>query len=153
MNTQFNSKVVSEVRRMYREDPRYQALFDWLAGRKRDASETSVDRIAYKLDIHRGEAVAMVKRLAEEDCGEFIVGRRGQQSRFRWAYSCISLGKAAAGEDEELEAPEDPVAEDQDEEVISEGLTVGPLTIPAAKASLAAALGVSEGNIEIIIRA
>jgi hypothetical protein len=158
MTNDFNQDVIDAVRSLYNTNASAQALFDWTAQRERDAASTSIDRIASQLGVSRGEAVALARLLAEAKCGEFIVGRRGQKSRFRWDYSCISLGQAASGESSRLEEADDPIPES--EEDLHAGQSVEPaqpgalkLTIAEAKAALANSLGVSVTNIEIIVKA
>lgn len=158
MTNDFNQDVIDAVRSLYNTDTSAQALFDWTAQRERDATSTSIDRIASQLGVSRGEAVALARLLEEAKCGEFIVGRRGQKSRFRWDYSCISLGQAASGESSSLEKAEDPIPEN-DEDLLAVP-SVAPaqpsalkLTIAEAKAALASSLGVSVTNIEIIVKA
>ena len=159
MTNGITDEIVTEIRALYGSDPSAQALFDWTAQRSRDATATSIDRICNQLDISRGEAVALAKRLQEAGCGEFIVGRRGQKSRFNWNYSCISLGQAAAGESASIEAVDDPVSEDEDEyEADERSAEVSPqipltLTIAEAKAILAASLGVPVNSVEITVKA
>jgi hypothetical protein len=77
-----------------------------------------------------------------------------------WEYSCVSVGRAASGEGLDLEAPENPISE-EDEEAneqavrITSGVAPVPayLTIREAKRLLSASLGVEETDIEITIKA
>jgi len=145
--------VIRAVRRLYKTDESAQRLFDLNALRQRDAGSTSLDVISRKLDVSRGDAVALARALEEAGCGEFKVGRRGSRSRFEWAYSCIGLGKVAAGESSQLEKAENPEEEEEDE-VQQEGVgQSGGITIATAKAELAKHLGVAVTQIEILIRA
>jgi hypothetical protein len=151
MNDLPENDVILAVRRLYKENPFAQQLFDLNAERERDANKTSLDVISRKLDISRGEAVALARSLEETGCGSFKVGRRGSASRFEWDYSCIALGKAAAGETIQLEKAENPQEEEEDPEP-SPGAANG-LTISEAKAALAKRLGISIESIEIHIKA
>jgi hypothetical protein len=146
--------VIEAIRKLYRVNVAAQALFDWTASRERDATATSLDRLSNKLDISRGEAVALARALEQAGCGQFVVGRRGQPSRFEWEYSCISLGQAAAGEDVKLEAAEDPLPESEEEQLeAAAAASDQPLTLTQAKIALSKSLGVPVENIEITIRA
>ena len=153
MTSDFDAAVVPAIRALYKGFPAAQRLFDWMAARERDATEPTVDRMAQKIGVSRGEAVALARQLQDAHCGEFVVGRHGQPSRFRWAYSRISLGRAAAGEQADLQAASDPIAEAEEEALDPQGGSALRLTIPQAKAALAASLGVSPANIEIIVKA
>jgi hypothetical protein len=146
--------VIEAIRKLYRVNVAAQTLFDWTASRERDATATSLDRLSNKLDISRGEAVALARALEQAGCGQFVVGRRGQPSRFEWEYSCISLGQAAAGEDVKLEAAEDPLPESEEEQLeAAAAASDQPLTLTQAKIALSKSLGVPVENIEITIRA
>ena len=154
MVTDISKSVVEAIRKLYRSNAAAQSLFDWTASRERDATATSIDRISNRLGVSRGEAVALARSLEQAGCGQFIVGRRGQPSRFEWEYSCISLGQAAAGEDVKLEAAEDPLPESEEEKLEAfEAATVQSLTLTEAKAALSRSLGVPVENIEISIKA
>jgi hypothetical protein len=160
MTNDFNDAVIEQIQSLYNENEHARSLFDSLALRQNDARWTSIERICKLLGVSRGDAVAIARRLEEAKCGEFIVGRRGQKSRFSWAYSCISLGKAAAGELNELETADNPMADGEDDEDAQNVSTPGTrqaqaplrLTIPEAKAALAYSLGVPVANIEIVVR-
>lgn len=148
MNKSVDEDVIEAARTLYRQNPIAQQLFDMNAERERDASASSLDVISRKLEISRGDAVALARELEAAGCGKFKVGRRGAPSRFEWSYSCIGLGKAAAGEPVQLEQADDP----EDEEALpDDGLKT--LTIAEAKAALARSLGVSVDQIEIRINA
>jgi biotin operon repressor len=143
--------VLDAIRALYGQNPHAQEFFDLNAQRERDANATSLDVISRKLNISRGDAVALARQLEDTGCGHFRVGRRGAKSRFEWAYSCVGLGKAAAGEPIQLESAENPQEEEEEEEEVE---TVGKgMTIAEAKSALAARLGISVSQIEIIIKA
>ena len=158
MASDISKSVIDSIRRLYKSNPAAQALFDRLAARERDATSTSIDRLSKVIGISRGEAVALARALEQAGCGEFVVGRRGQKSRFRWAFSCISLGQVASGEDVNLEAAEDPLPESEEDaleasEVLGDGGPTAPLTLADAKAALSKSLGIPVANIEIIVKA
>jgi hypothetical protein len=146
--------VVRGVRELYRNDPLARRFFDLNAARQRDANSTSLDSICRKLEINRGDAVALAKMLEAAGCGEFKVGRRGSVSRIEWAYSCISLGRAAAGETIQLEEkPESQqLPEDEDEDEVRGVVTEPGAAISVAKQELSKRLGVATSQIEIIVR-
>ena len=147
--------VIKKIQTLYKSNNTARSFLDGAARRLRDASASSIDLISRSLGISRGEAVSLAKALEAAGAGQFVVGRRGSRSRFVWAFSCISLGRIAAGEEAELEAPTDPEPEDSDEEVAASdaGGTSNRLTIAEAKRLLAASLGVPEASIEILVRA
>lgn len=152
MNDDFQPATVQAVQSLYEQNPNAKKLFDWTASLRRDATATSIDRISGRLEISRKAAVTLAQELEAAGCGDFIVGRRGSPSRFEWAYSRVSLGQVAAGEAEEIEEVSDPISENEEEALSSEG-TAQPLTIQRAKTLLARALGVEPEQVEIQIRA
>tara|TARA_R110000737_G_C14618975_1_gene492604 strand:- start:1071 stop:1529 length:459 start_codon:yes stop_codon:yes gene_type:complete len=152
MNDDFQPATVQAVQALYDANPHAKQLFDWTASLRRDAKETTIERIAQVLDISRKAAVSLAQELEESGCGEFIVGRRGSPSRFEWSYSRVSLGQVAAGEAEEIEEVSDPISEKEEEALGPEG-SAQLLTISSAKVLLAKSLGLTPDQIEIQIRA
>jgi hypothetical protein len=159
MNDLISDSVISKVRELYANDEDAQRLFDWAASRERDAAATSIERIMYVTETNRREAVELAKKLEAAGCGYFVVGRRGQRSRFEWSYSLIGLGQVAAGEATELSEVATTAVdadEDQDDEApvgkaeVAKGLT---LSIQEAKEAIARSLKVPVSSIEIIVRA
>lgn len=45
----------------------------------------------------------MFRSLDELECGDFKTGRRGWPSRFEWTAEIISVGRAAIGEQEDIQ--------------------------------------------------
>jgi hypothetical protein len=154
MTSDISKSVIDAIRKLYRSNSAAQALFDWTAQRERDATATSIVNFSNRLGISRGEAVGLARALEQAGCGQFVVGRRGQPSRFEWRFSCISLGQAAAGEDVKLEAAEDPLPESEEEKLEADDAAAEhPLTLSQAKLALSRSLGVPIENIEITIKA
>jgi hypothetical protein len=102
--------VVEQIRALYHEDVSARAFFDWVAERQNDSAETSLDRMVQKLDLSRGDAVALAKQLEGAECCRFIVGRKGARSRLKWFYSLRSLGMAARGSADALEDVDPDIA-------------------------------------------
>lgn len=93
-------------------------ILDHAARRHRNQAETKVDRILSILwseghDISRGQVIDAFKRLEELGAGQFVAGRRGWPSRFVWSVGMVSVGKAAAGEAQEIEQLAEEQAEDE----------------------------------------
>jgi hypothetical protein len=161
--------VIENIQRLYGADEKAQKLFEVLAGRKKARKAMSIDQMAHTLGLSRGEAVAFSRVLESEGCGEFKMGRRGMKSRFIWAFNPISLGKAAVGEDDELEAIEemddleDIDTEIEDEEIdlnvaapngapYSAKVAVPTLTLSQAREAVAQSLGIPLSAVEITIK-
>lgn len=149
------SDIADNVQELYAEDEDARLLFDWLASRRNDAAETTIRRISQKTGMERSVAVRICRILSDLGCCEFIVGRRGAESRVRWEVSLTSLGKAAKGEAANVEKVDPELAEDVvDQQVAGTAESPeGPLTIAEAKRRLALSLGVEPTAIEITIRA
>jgi hypothetical protein len=95
---------VNGLRRLYRGDALAQRFFDYLAARSKNAHETTVDRLLEELardgqGVSRRDLIGLLQALQQHEAGEFIVGRRGQPSRFRWKVGMIGLAKAVRGEE------------------------------------------------------
>lgn len=98
---------VKELRRLYSEDGCAKAILDHAAGRKKNSGKTDVDRLEAVLrqesgKFSRREIISTLKQLEKLHCGVFIIGRRGQPSRFEWTVEMIGLGKTAQGEQAEV---------------------------------------------------
>lgn len=112
------------LRELYSGDSTAKLVFHDLARRRRNYTETSVDRMAQRIQRDRRAVIRVFRKLEEAGCGEFIVGRSGYKSRFIWHVEMISVGKYAAGQEApigEVDLTEPPEPEDGDlEEVGSE---------------------------------
>jgi hypothetical protein len=91
---------------------RYDTFLDHCANRERNQIETVVDRALSNLNsgdntFSRADIVRVLKTLEELNCGQFVTGRRGWPSRFVWHAEMTSVGRVAAGEDQELEPSEE----------------------------------------------
>lgn len=155
-----NASVVRSLRTLYSQNAEARQLFDRMATRQRDAKATTVDWIMRELDLNRGDAVTLMKTVADTGSAAMWQGRRGAKTRLVWSFSCVSVGQTAAGDGDELEAVHEPEAELDDEFAGTEnaieesvGTTGAPFTIADAKRLLARQLGIQESNIEISIRA
>lgn len=120
------SPKVQALRQMYEQNPVAKAFFDHAAARERDQSETKVDRTLVLLnrgsqhEFRRREIIDFFRKLQEQECGQFIEGRRGWPSRFVWSVGLRSVGKAAAGEAhavENISADEDSPTETPEDDV------------------------------------
>ncbi len=100
---------VEQLQNLYSENPAAKVLFDHMAGRDRNQSETKVHRILLLLrnegqNISRGQIVQVLKRLEELGCGQFLVGRHGWPSRFVWSVGSLGASRAALGEGTQIQA-------------------------------------------------
>ena len=153
MTNEIDKNVIEQVRALYHADEAARVFLDHCAERERDASATSVDRIAYRLDVSRETAVGVAQALEEAGCGTFVLGRRGHKSRFVWDYSCISVGQAAAGEVASLEEPDDAIEDVNSLDALGNSSENVPFSIGEAKKRLAKALDVPIDTIKISIEA
>lgn len=97
---------IKNLKRLYTNNYTSKALLDYVAGRKNNSFKTDVDRILSLLNqnqngvtVSRRDAISVMKELQRFNCGKFVIGRRGQPSRFEWTVQMIAVGKAARGED------------------------------------------------------
>ena len=124
----FNESTVSqkdilEINTLYKKDECAKSILDYAASRTKNSSKISVDRLTRKIsqngaNFSRKDVINFLKKLESFKCGKFVVGRRGQPSRFEWEVEMIGLGKAARGmETEIVRLNEDEThADDHDEE-------------------------------------
>ena len=149
MPEDIDNDVKDEIRGLYRSNELARRFFDHCAQRERDASETSIDRIAYRLDVSREAAIGLAQEFEEAGIGTFVVGRRGHKSRFVWDFSCISVGQVAAGESTFLEEPDNAVDDTESVEIDTPVQSSSTLTIGQAKSLLSKSLGVPVEAIQI----
>jgi hypothetical protein len=104
---------LEKLQALYNSDSVSQWFLEHVASRQRNQSETSVERALQILksdghDVSRQQIISVFKSLADCNCGQFVNGRREWPSRFVWATAMISVGRAATGEQEDVEQfPED----------------------------------------------
>jgi hypothetical protein len=119
MIREINSDVVKALRVLNEKSEVAQAFFDWAVNRQKDTVETRIDRLAYKANIDRRDAIDLSHQLEDIGCGKFIVGRRGGKSRIQWNFSLRSVAEAAKGQAMELQKVQSKhtgVEEEEDEE-------------------------------------
>jgi hypothetical protein len=90
---------VEGLRGLYRDDRAARVLLDRWAGRQRRASVSDVGALLrdqqLKDVLGRGDVVRIFKALESCDCGRFVAGRRGKESRFVWSVDCIRVGEVS----------------------------------------------------------
>lgn len=109
-----NTEAISAT---YTSDERFRPFFDHFANRQKNYAETKVNRLKQVLEnggdeVSRGLVIEFFRKLETLECGQFVVGRRGWESRFLWSVNMVDVGRAAAGESDEIE--ELPAADDEE---------------------------------------
>ncbi|MCK9914775.1 hypothetical protein MXD81_37020, partial [Microbacteriaceae bacterium K1510] len=87
---------------------------------------TTVDRLEVILRQHsaecsRADLIGVLKSMEEIGCGVFIIGRRGQPSRFQWHFKMTEVGKAAQGAQDSVslvDFEEEEEEEDENEDIV-----------------------------------
>lgn len=122
MNAMSSSKLGKPLVALYSSDAGCKSLMDWFHGRQRGSHETKVRVAATNTGLSEVDVRAAFGKLAEIGVGEFVVGRRGAESRLRWHYDVKSLAAVARGEivGEPDEVPHDAPQDDDDD--MTEGL-------------------------------
>lgn len=116
------NKQIDALRKLYKSNAAARKLLDYCAGRERNARVSSVDRTATVTGLSRAEVIEVFRDFEGLELGRFIVGRRGQPSRFEWQVAMVSVGQSATGEATEIESDDiDDVGDDPDE-ASSEGI-------------------------------
>ena len=105
-----------ELQRLYEESSVYAAFFEDLANKRRRTTKVDVDLAVRKTNGTRKEIIDLFKKLEDLGAGEFVVGRRGKESRLELSVDSRAVGKAAAGEPVEIEHVESLEDEDAFEE-------------------------------------
>lgn len=105
--TPFNEDTVNKkgLRKLYSTDTCAKSLMDYAASRAKNSKESKVDRLLTHLSegdvsFSRRDLILTLKSLERLGVGRFVIGRRGQPSRFQWSVAMIGAGKAAKGEED-----------------------------------------------------
>jgi hypothetical protein len=114
------------LQRLYGSDSSAKDVLDHLAGRERNWSETTVDRLARNVwnegsSASRADIIAALRGLEDAGCGRFIVGRGGYPSRFQWHVGMVEVGRRAAGRPAVIEQVDPEAPSDIDGEPESPG--------------------------------
>jgi hypothetical protein len=156
MHRRVDGRLAGELRTLYQANKVMGRFSDWAAGRSKDSSETSIDRLMHVAQVGRSEAVHLARALDEIGCGDFIIGRKGRKSRIRWAFSLRKLGQAARERAAPVEETDISVASGAADQQVPRGneeRSAGrALAIAKAKRGLAAAFGISPEAIDIVMR-
>jgi hypothetical protein len=109
---------IDRLKNLYRQSPAAQFVLDQAARRQRNQTETKIDRIVALLaaeghEISRGDVIDAFRSLEDLGAGQFVTGRRGWPSRFVWSVGMVSVGRAAAGEPQEIESIPDESFEEE----------------------------------------
>lgn len=104
------------IQELYSKSNAARAFIDNMGARKRNQSETKIDRTLDILssvikDINRKDVIDLFRDLEQVGCGQFVSGRRGYSTRFVWSVSSLGLAKLATGESQS----EDTGADTHDE--------------------------------------
>lgn len=121
----------NKIRNLYKKNSVARSLFDYFAKRAYDATETKVDRILAIMknegkELSRGQIIDVFKELEDLQCGKFVSGRRGWQSRFVWSVSLAALGKIAGGEIQELQMKSEDLPADEETETLTHSFHLRP---------------------------
>lgn len=109
------------LRKLYQSRSSAKAVFDYWAQRDNNSAQTTVDRLLAALrqqgtEVPRRDLVDLFRALDAAHCGKFVIGRKGKKSRFEWEASLTSVGRAAAGEHDEVEEITEAEKQDVTEE-------------------------------------
>jgi len=87
-----------QLRELYRTTYEARAFLDWLKENEQCYLTLGVGYAEEKTGINYYELVAIFKELDKIGAGEFIVGRKGHDSRFNWKLNTKKLAEAATDE-------------------------------------------------------
>src|SRR5690348_13748672 len=99
MQRSYNDKAINAL---YLTNEVAKVVLEELASMPRQ-DETLIENFEHKLvrkhdDVTRRDIVTVFKQLEEYGAGEFIPGRRGHPSRFRWEVDSLKVGEEKPAE-------------------------------------------------------
>lgn len=122
-----NKVDIKALKRLYANSAVAKAAMDYFASRQYNSGSTKVDRLERTLaqaeyEFPRRDVIGFLRQLEGLGCGTFVIGRRGQPSRFEWGVQMISVAKASKGEEQAIKRL-DPVEvpREEDEEDVPAG--------------------------------
>lgn len=85
------------LKNAYTKFPAACVVFDYLNYAEKHYKTSSVQYLVAATHVDYYDVVKMLKYLDSNKIGQFIVGRKGQDSRIVWLYSPHSIGEVALG--------------------------------------------------------
>lgn len=100
--------LIKQLRDCYEGRPEYAELFRFLAGRKRSTGQVVISKLISDPELRgvgsgsgrRRVVLELFRFLQQIGVGALIVGRRGKQTRFKWAddTTMLEVARAAVGD-------------------------------------------------------
>lgn len=94
-----NNVNMTGLQEFYREDEVARVAIDHFAGRERNFRETTIESlraiVARERTVTRGDIVRFFNRMEALGCGQFVIDKLADKSRFVWRFENIALAKAA----------------------------------------------------------
>lgn len=115
MSPVLNKKVLEELKRYYKASESGRRMLDYLAGRENNSRKSLVERMGYVTGLSRADVIEVFREFEKMEFGRFVIGRRGQPSRFEWDVAMVSVGLVATGEGNAIET--DDIEEGADDGV------------------------------------
>jgi hypothetical protein len=113
-------------------------LFEYFAKRRYNTSETKTNALLRAIrkegnDVRKPLVIDIFRKLENLGCGQYVEGRRGRPSRFRWAVTLTSVGKAATGRAATVDS-------------IGRGVAAAPTDVESTEGPLVSGQETSEGS-------
>lgn len=117
------------LRALFQSSAEAEAIFKYLASRKRNRSECLVSRTASQVGLSEDQVKDFFRKLQLGNFGKYLKSSRGGKARFVWGttgdeydlnYSLIAVGRVAAGSDEPLDGYFDSPNDEGEEEDFSD---------------------------------
>lgn len=122
---------IKKLKGLYAKNVIAKAAFDYFATRQNNATLTKVERLEIRLhqaghEFSHKDVITFLKEIEKAGCGRFVIGRRGQPSRFEWDVQVISVAKAAKGEEVAVARLEPGMPEPQEDDDVPAGVLRHP---------------------------
>ena len=93
---------IAGLRTAYVEDPAVQVVIDHFASRQYNQNVTEIDALRDRLErdgtpLYKSDLIRALRRMDALGVGRFLVGRRGQATRFEWHEKSLTARKLATG--------------------------------------------------------
>lgn len=144
--TQINISTAKRLQELYKTDSCARAFFDWIDSRTNGARETKARVASDRANWEYGEIVELFKEFSKLDVGDYIVGRKGAETRISWNFDVKSIASMAKGESSEVRSvPVDAPRDDDEEDQNPEGFMTHSFALrPDVKVDLSLPLDLSD---------
>jgi hypothetical protein len=109
------TQTIEKLRKLILTNAAAKSIMTWAAGRDKNSTATSLDRICRKVKLEKDDAVQALQQFEKLGVGKYIIGRKDNPTRFEWHFGLVTVGMAARGKSDAREVLGATVDEGEEE--------------------------------------